>query len=71
MAPPLKAACKYGHPFTCENTISEKMSNGYTVRKCRACRQAYDRERYRDKPYRQEALKIGAAAAYARSKVAA
>lgn len=71
MAPHIKAACKYGHPFTDENTVTEKMTNGYTVRKCRACRMNYDRERYRDKPYRRAALKAKANAVYARSKVAA
>ena len=64
MAPQLKAACKYGHPFTAENIVLSKLATGYTVRKCRECRKISDRERYQDKPEHRESKKERAREAY-------
>lgn len=60
MAPPLKAHCKWGHEFTPENVVFDKLKSGYTVRKCRECRRLYDKERYRDKPAYRELAKLRA-----------
>lgn len=43
-----KSHCMYGHEYTSENTIEWLRSNGQVFRKCRACKQKWDRN-YRAK----------------------
>jgi hypothetical protein len=57
MAPPLKTHCKHGHRFTQANTLLDKLASGYTVRKCRRCRNEFDKLRYHNNPKRQAAVR--------------
>jgi hypothetical protein len=57
VAPPLKTHCKRGHRFTDANTLHDKLSSGYVVRKCRRCRSEFDKLRYHNNPKRQAAVR--------------
>lgn len=64
MGAPRKTRCKYGHQLTPDHVHVWISAKGHAQRHCLVCRRAYDRERYRDKPERREAIKARVSARY-------